>query len=72
MLRSTKLREETQQMLSLLCYASRPLLVNEVTEALVIDIDGLECYDPRRRYTGGVDDLLQILYWSYSDQPSYR
>ncbi|RMZ90991.1 hypothetical protein DV736_g1777, partial [Chaetothyriales sp. CBS 134916] len=53
-------REEAQQILSLLCYASRPMSVDEVTEALAVDIDDLECYDPRSRFTGGADDLLRI------------
>ena len=60
MLCSIESREEAQQILSLLCYASRPLSVDEVTEALAVDIDGLECYDPRSRFTGGADDLLRI------------
>ncbi|RMZ88772.1 hypothetical protein DV736_g3997, partial [Chaetothyriales sp. CBS 134916] len=53
-------QEEAQRILSLLCYASRPLSVDEVTEALAVDIDDLECYDPSSRFTGGADDLLRI------------
>lgn len=60
MLCSIKFREEAQQILSLLYYASRPLLVNEVTKALAVDIDDLECYDPKRRFIGGADDLFRI------------
>jgi len=60
MLCNIESRDEAQQMLSLLCYASRPLSVDEVTEALAVDIDGLECYDPKSRFTGGADDLLRI------------
>jgi len=60
MLCSIESQEEAQQLLSLLCYASRPLSVDEVTEALAVDIDDLECYDPRRRLIGGADDLLRL------------
>ncbi|KAK5422330.1 hypothetical protein LTR06_000587 [Exophiala xenobiotica] len=38
----------------------QPLSVGEVTEALAVDIDDLECYDPMRRFTGGADDVLRI------------
>ncbi|EXJ88027.1 hypothetical protein A1O1_04954 [Capronia coronata CBS 617.96] len=60
MLCSIENPEEAQQILSLLCYASRPLSVDEVNEALAVDIDDLECYDPERRFTGGPDDVLLI------------
>ncbi|KAK5314358.1 hypothetical protein LTR93_010373 [Exophiala xenobiotica] len=57
---SIESREEAQQLLSLLCFAPRPLSVGEVTEALAVDIDDLECYDPGRRFIGGADDVLRI------------
>ncbi|KAK5213959.1 hypothetical protein LTR41_000151 [Exophiala xenobiotica] len=57
---SIESREEAQQLLSLLCFALRPLSVGEVTEALAVDIDDLECYDPGRRFIGGADDVLRI------------
>ncbi|KAK5304383.1 hypothetical protein LTR99_004839 [Exophiala xenobiotica] len=57
---SIESREEAQQLLSLLCFAPQPLSVGEVTEALAVDIDDLECYDPMRRFTGGADDVLRI------------
>ncbi|OQV11276.1 NACHT domain-containing protein, partial [Cladophialophora immunda] len=57
---SIESREEARQILSLLCYASRPLSVDEVAEALAVDTDDLGCYDPRSKFTGGVDDVLRI------------
>jgi hypothetical protein len=46
MLCSIDSREEARQILSLLCYASEPLSVHEVAEAL--------------RFTGGADDILHV------------
>ncbi|OAP62723.1 hypothetical protein AYL99_01950 [Fonsecaea erecta] len=57
---SIESREEAQQILSLLCFASRPLSVEEVVEALAVDIDDLECYDPRSKFSGGAEDVLRI------------
>lgn len=57
---SIEFQEEARRILSLLCYASRPLCVSEVIEALAVDIDDLECYDHRSRLTGGADDVLRI------------
>ncbi|RMZ86570.1 hypothetical protein DV736_g6204, partial [Chaetothyriales sp. CBS 134916] len=57
---SIESREEAQQLLSLLCYASRPLSVEEVVEALAVDVDDLECYDPKSKFTGGAEDVLRI------------
>lgn len=53
-------QEEAQQILSLLYYASRPLSTAEVIEALAVDINELECYDPGCRLTAGADDLRRI------------
>ncbi|KAK6387054.1 hypothetical protein LTS17_000320 [Exophiala oligosperma] len=53
-------KEEARRILSLLCYAYRPLCVSEVIKALAVDIDDLECYDHRSRLTGGADDVLRI------------
>ncbi|RMZ81060.1 hypothetical protein DV738_g2376, partial [Chaetothyriales sp. CBS 135597] len=52
--------EKAQQLLLLLCYSMRPLSVEEAIEALAVDIDDLECYDPESRCVGGADDLLDI------------
>lgn len=52
-------RDEAQQILSLLCFAVRPLTVDEVIEASAIDIDDLECYDADRKFTD-LDDLLRL------------
>ena len=60
MLCSIESREEAQQLLSLLCYASRPLAVDEIIEALAVNIDDLECYDPKSRFIGGADDVRRI------------
>ncbi|KIW97054.1 uncharacterized protein Z519_02446 [Cladophialophora bantiana CBS 173.52] len=57
---SIESREEAQQILSLLCFASRPLSVEEVVEALAVDIDDLQCYDPRSKFIGGAEDILRI------------
>lgn len=51
-------RNEAQQMLALLCFAARPLSVDEVIEARAVDID-LECYRVDKRYAD-VDDILRI------------
>ncbi|OAG39695.1 hypothetical protein AYO21_06163 [Fonsecaea monophora] len=55
-----KFKKDAQRILSLLCYASRPLSIDEVIEALAVDIDNRECYNPRRRSTGGADHLTRI------------
>jgi ankyrin repeat domain-containing protein 50 len=60
MLCSIELREEAQKILSLLCYASRPLSIDEVAEAFAVDIDDLESYIPESRFRGGPDDVLRI------------
>lgn len=52
--------EEARQLLSLLCFASRPLSVDEIIEALAVDIDGLGRYDPASRFNDGADDLARI------------
>jgi hypothetical protein len=60
MLCGIKFKKDAQRILSLLCYASRPLSIEEVIEALAVDIDDRESYDPRRRSTGGADHLIRI------------
>ncbi|KAK5045846.1 hypothetical protein LTR84_008939 [Exophiala bonariae] len=56
---SIELREEAQRILSLLCYAIRPLSIEEILEALAVDIDDLECYDPRSKFSGGAEDVFR-------------
>lgn len=53
------MKEEAQQILSLLCFASRPMSVDELIEASAVDIDGKECYDPEKRFENA-DDLLRV------------
>ncbi|KAK5563056.1 hypothetical protein LTR43_011324, partial [Exophiala xenobiotica] len=60
MLCSIELRKEAQKILSLLCYASRPLSIDEIAEAFAVDIDELEYYDPESKFRGGPDDVLRI------------
>jgi len=52
-------REEAQQLLSLLCYSHRPLSVDEVIDAIAVDVDILECYDHSSKLTGA-EDLLRV------------
>src|ERR1700743_460396 len=60
MLCSIELQEEAQKILSLLCYASRPLSIDEVAEAFAVDIDDRESYNPESRFRGGPDEVLRI------------
>ena len=60
MLCGIKFKRDAQRILSLLCYALRPLSIEEVIEALAVDIDDLECYNPRRRSAGGANHLVRI------------
>ena len=52
--------EDARQLLSLLCFARRPLSVEEVIAALAVDVDGLGGYDPARRLGDEADDLARI------------
>lgn len=51
--------QRAQQILSLLCFSSRPLTVEEVIDAIAVDLHKAERYD-RDRKLEGADDLLRI------------
>ncbi|KAF7512590.1 hypothetical protein GJ744_000851 [Endocarpon pusillum] len=51
--------ERAQRILTLLCFSSRPLTVSEVIDAIAVDIQVTERYDPDRKLENA-DDLLRI------------
>ena len=53
------LTEEARQILTLLCFSSRPLTVAELIDGIAVDLNEPAGLDPRRRLQD-VDDLLEI------------
>ncbi|KAK5102777.1 hypothetical protein LTS08_003577 [Lithohypha guttulata] len=52
-------QDDAQRILALLCCSTRPLSVNELIDALAIDLEGDKGFDADRRFEG-TDDLLCI------------
>lgn len=53
-------QDEARQTLSLLCFAARPLSIEELIEALAVEIDEGTGYCPRSRLMDGSNDLMRI------------
>lgn len=53
-------QDDAKRILALLCYSPRPLTVDEVIEALVVDLDDMECYDSDRKLESA-DDLFGFI-----------